>query len=72
MHARVASRGELRPGQAQSECIVKSLFGSNDLSETMRRRIELVHQLLEHAVLAARRVRRAAERAVTNGRVDLG
>ncbi len=41
-----------------------------ELSE--RRRIELVHELLEHAVLAARRVRRAAERAVTNGRVDLG
>ena len=41
-----------------------------ELSE--RRRIELVHELLEHAVLAARRVRRAAERAVTNGKVDLG
>ncbi len=41
-----------------------------ELSE--RRRIELVHELLEHAVLAARRMRRAAERAPTNGRVDLG
>ena len=41
-----------------------------ELSE--RRRIELVHELLEHAVLAARRVRRAAERAATNGKVDLG
>ncbi len=41
-----------------------------ELSE--RRRIELVHELLEHAVLAARRVRKAAERATTNGRVDLG
>ena len=41
-----------------------------ELSE--RRRIELVHELLEHAVLAARRVRKAAERAVTNGKVDLG
>jgi Lon protease-like protein len=41
-----------------------------ELSE--RRRIELVHELLEHAVLAARRVRRAAERAVTMGKVDLG
>ena len=41
-----------------------------ELSE--RRRIELVHELLEHAVLAARRMRRAAERASTNGRVDLG
>ena len=29
-------------------------------------------QLLEHAVLAARRMRKAAERATTNGRVDLG
>ena len=41
-----------------------------ELSE--RRRIELVHELLEHAVLAARRVRKAAERAATNGKVDLG
>ena len=41
-----------------------------ELSE--RRRIEMVHELLEHAVLAARRMRRAAERATTNGRVDLG
>ena len=41
-----------------------------ELSE--RRRIELVQELLEHAVLAARRMRRAAERATTNGRVDLG
>jgi len=41
-----------------------------ELSE--RRRMELVQELLEHAVLAARRMRRAAERAVTNGRVDLG
>ena len=37
-----------------------------------RRRIELVQELLEHAVLTAQRVRRAAERASTNGRVDLG
>jgi Lon protease-like protein len=35
-------------------------------------RIELVQELLEHAVLTAQRVRRAAERASTNGRVDLG
>ena len=41
-----------------------------ELSE--RRRIELVQELLEHAVLTAQRVRRAAERASTNGRVDLG
>ena len=37
-----------------------------------RRRMELVQELLDHAVLAARRVRRAAERATSNGRVDLG
>ena len=37
-----------------------------------RRRIELVQDLLENAVLTAQRVRRAAERASTNGRVDLG
>ena len=37
-----------------------------------RRRIELVQDLLEKAALTAQRVRRAAERASTNGRVDLG
>ena len=37
-----------------------------------RRRIELVQELLEKAALTAQRVRRAAERASTNGRVDLG
>jgi Lon protease-like protein len=37
-----------------------------------RRRIDLVQDLLETAVLTAQRVRRAAERASTNGRVDLG
>ncbi len=37
-----------------------------------RKRIEAVHELLEHAVLTAQRVRRAAQRAATNGRVDLG
>lgn len=36
------------------------------------RRLELVQELLEHAVLTAQRVRRASERAATNGRVDLG
>jgi Lon protease-like protein len=37
-----------------------------------RRRIELVQELLEEAVLTAQRVRRAAERASTNGKVDIG
>jgi Lon protease-like protein len=37
-----------------------------------RRRIERVQDLLENAVLTAQRIRRAAERAATNGRVDLG
>jgi Lon protease-like protein len=37
-----------------------------------RRRIEQVQDLLENAVLTAQRVRRAAERASTNGKVDLG
>ena len=37
-----------------------------------RRRMERVQDLLENAVLTAQRVRRAAERASTNGRVDLG
>jgi len=43
------------------------------LSETSeRQRMELVQELLANAVLTAQRVRRAAERASTNGRVDLG
>jgi Lon protease-like protein len=43
------------------------------LSETSERlRMELVQELLATAVLTAQRVRRAAERASTNGRVDLG
>jgi Lon protease-like protein len=37
-----------------------------------RRRMELLQDLLATAVLTAQRVRRAAERAATNGRVDLG
>ena len=58
----LAGKVELAPGE--------KLMLLRELSE--RRRIELVHELLEHAVLAARRVRRAAERATTNGRVDIG
>ena len=43
------------------------------LAETSeRQRMELVQELLAHAVLTAQRVRRAAERASTNGKVDLG
>jgi Lon protease-like protein len=43
------------------------------LGETSERlRMELVQELLATAVLTAQRVRRAAERASTNGRVDLG
>jgi len=41
-----------------------------DVSE--RRRIEQVQDLLETALLTVQRVRRAAERAATNGKVDLG
>ena len=41
-----------------------------DVSE--RRRMGLVCSLLEHAIATARRVRGAAERAATNGRVHLG
>ena len=41
------------------------------LGETSeRQRMELVQELLANAVLTAQRVRRAAERASTNGRVD--
>ncbi|HUG65040.1 MAG TPA: LON peptidase substrate-binding domain-containing protein [Gaiellaceae bacterium] len=43
------------------------------LGETSERvRMELVQDILSNAVLTAQRVRRAAERAATNGRVDLG
>ena len=43
------------------------------LSETSERlRMEQVQELLANALLTAQRVRRAAERAATNGRVDLG
>jgi Lon protease-like protein len=43
------------------------------LAETSEReRMELVQELLATAVLTAQRVRRAAERASTNGKVDLG
>jgi coenzyme F420-reducing hydrogenase delta subunit len=41
-----------------------------ELSE--RRRMEMVQEILEEAVLTAQRVRRAARRAATNGKVDLG
>ncbi len=34
--------------------------------------MELVQDLLADALLTAQRVRRAGERAATNGRVDLG
>lgn len=43
------------------------------LGETSERvRMDLVQDLLSNAVLTAQRVRRAGERAATNGRVDLG
>jgi Lon protease-like protein len=43
------------------------------LGETSERaRMDLVQDLLSTAVLTAQRVRRAGERAATNGRVDLG
>jgi Lon protease-like protein len=43
------------------------------LGETSERvRMEQVQELLANALLTAQRVRRAAERASTNGRVDLG
>jgi Lon protease-like protein len=41
-----------------------------ELSERLR--MERVQELLANALLTAQRVRRAAERASTNGRVDLG
>jgi Lon protease-like protein len=43
------------------------------LAETSERlRMEQVQELLANALLVAQRVRRAAERAASNGRVDLG
>ncbi len=58
----LAAKVELPPGE--------KLALLRELSE--RRRIEMVQDLLEEAVLTAQRVRRAAKRAATNGRVDLG
>jgi Lon protease-like protein len=58
----LAGKVELPPGD--------KLELLRELSE--RRRIELVQDLLTTAILTAQRVRRAAERAATNGRVDLG
>src|SRR5262245_4266396 len=58
----LAAKVELPPGE--------KLALLRELSE--RRRMEMVQELLEEAVLTAQRVRRAARRAATNGRVDLG
>jgi Lon protease-like protein len=57
----LAAKVELPPGE--------KLALLRELSE--RRRIEMVQDLLEEAVLTAQRVRRASRRAATNGRVDL-
>src|SRR5262245_56183746 len=58
----LAAKVELPPGE--------KLALLREISE--RRRMEMVQDLLEEAVLTAQRVRRAARRAATNGRVDLG
>jgi Lon protease-like protein len=58
----LAAKVELPPGE--------KLALLHEVSE--RRRMEMVQDLLEEAVLTAQRVRRAARRAATNGRVDLG
>jgi Lon protease-like protein len=58
----LAAKVELPPGQ--------KLELLRELSE--RRRMEMVQEILEEAVLTAQRVRRAARRAATNGKVDLG
>jgi Lon protease-like protein len=57
----LAAKVELPPGQ--------KLELLREVSE--RRRLEIVQDILEEAVLTAQRVRRAARRAATNGRVDL-
>jgi ATP-dependent Lon protease len=57
----LAARVELPPGE--------KLALLREVSE--RRRMEMVQDLLEEAVLTAQRVRRASRRAATNGRVDL-
>jgi Lon protease-like protein len=58
----LAAKVELPPGQ--------KLELLRELSE--RRRMKMVQEILEEAVLTAQRVRRAARRAATNGKVDLG
>jgi Lon protease-like protein len=58
----LAAKVELPPGE--------KLALLREVSE--RKRMEMVQEMLEEAVLTAQRVRRAARRASTNGRVDLG
>jgi hypothetical protein len=58
----LAAKVELPPGE--------KLALLREVSE--RRRMGMVQEILEEAVLTAQRVRRAARRAATNGRVDLG
>jgi len=57
----LAAKVELPPAQ--------KLTLLREVSE--RRRLEMVQEILDEAVLTAQRVRRAARRAATNGRVDL-
>ena len=58
----LAAKIELPPGE--------KLALLRELSE--RRRMDMVVELLDEALLTAQRVRRASRRATTNGRVDLG
>jgi Lon protease-like protein len=58
----LAAKVELPPGE--------KLALLRELSE--RRRMDMVVELLDEALLTAQRVRRASRRATTNGRVDLG
>jgi Lon protease-like protein len=73
---------EVEPPEADTPQLSFALAGKVELpladklellrADSERRRMELVQDLLATALLTAQRVRRAAERAATNGRVDLG
>ncbi len=79
---REATGSEVEPPGAADAQLSFALAGKVELSAeaklellrepSERRRLERVQDLLESAVLTAQRVRRAAERASTNGRLDLG
>jgi Lon protease-like protein len=79
---REVTESEVDPPESDEPQLSFALAGKVDLPSEVklellrevseRRRIDRVQDLLENAALTAQRIRRAAARASTNGRVDLG